>query len=298
MNIVLPNGATLRGDMVLNITQRLDMTPMPSTVEATVRVDSQSASYLEDGGLFALREGGASYRIVKSTANQNLTGIQGNRLYSTRTIIAFLDECKEATYLPHRAVILSNTSFGAVYRALGCKINIQSDLKLAHFAGLSGSNPSTQIAKQLWEEGAVMYWNGKGLVFARCADVLKQEPVLTIREDYCEAVESGLLLRHSVPAAYSPTVSGEIGKGAKAKSPTGKQYMARVTPMQMGQMQDFLVKRRIFTGEYTPHLKAGDVVVVGQTRHVIVTVAHSHVSGSDSGGLRGGTRCWLYTLNR
>lgn len=298
MNIVLPSGEHLRGDMVLNITQRLDMTPMPSTVEATVRVDNQTVPYLEDGCLIRLRQDGAAYRIVHTRANHNLTGIQGNRLYSTRTFIAFLDACKEATYLPNRAVILSNTSFGAVYRALGCKINIAQDIKLAHFAGLAGSNPSQQIAKQLWEEGAVVYWTGTGLVFARCLDLFKQDPVLTIREDYCEAVASGMLLKHAVPAAYSPTATGDIDKGKKAKQTTAKNYMARVSPMQMSQMQDFLVKRRILTGEYTPHLKAGDVVVVGQTRHIAVTVAHTHVGGSDSGGARGGTRCWLYTMNR
>lgn len=297
MNIVFENGDTLRGDMVLDITHRTSCVPMPVTVEATVRVDSETDNFLVDGSVFSLGVGGVKYRIVHVESNKGLGSIQGNRPYAARKFIAIMDACKEVAYIQNRAVIVDGSTFGAVYRSLGSSIKATKDVALKHFACLAGTYATEQIAKQLFEEGVLMYWDGKGLCFERCSDALKKEPILNINEDHTESEFSGFKVKHQVPSAYSPNDTGDIDKGSKAKKINGKAYAARTSKMQMSNMQEFFVRRRTLTSEYTPQFNAGQVVVVSGTRHVILTAAHTFVNNNAGSAMRGGSRFWLGTLN-
>lgn len=297
MNIIFENGDGLRGDMVLDITHRTSCVPMPVTVEATVRVDSDTDHLLVDGSVFSLGEGGVKYRIVHVVSNKGLSAIQGSRPYAARKFIAILETCKEVAYIQNRAVILEGSSFGEVYRSLGSSIKATKDVALKHFACLAGTYATEQIAKQLHEEGVLMYWDGKGLCFERCADALKKEPILNLEEDMTESEFSGFKLKHQVPSTYSPSETGSIDKGSKEKKINGKAYAARTSKMQMSNMQEFFVRRRIFNSEYTPQFNAGQVVVVSKTRHVILTAAHTHVNNNVGSTMRGGSRFWLATLN-
>lgn len=294
MNIVFEDGTAIRGDGLASATLRHDMTPIPMTFEAVIRMDDSYQSKLVDGGVFSLSDGGHKFKIVKIQDNKGVGGIQGGRVLSYKQITAFMDDCKEVGYLQDRAVILKNTTFGAIYKALGCKVNIGSDIGVSDFACFKGTYASTQIAKQLHQEGAAMFWDGKALNFVRCRDLFKRKPIMTVSEHGTEFEESGFKLRHQVPVSYSPQAGSEIESGKREKKLNGSQFSARETPMQMSNKQEFLVRRRTMSNSYNPFIRAGEVITVGATPHVVLTSAHTFASMGD---IASNTRLWLGTLN-
>lgn len=296
MNIVFDDTYVIRGDGLIESILRFDMTPMPSTVEFTVRSDNAYKDYLVDGGVFTLAEGGWQYRIVKVKRNVGFSGIQGNKQLSGVHAVAFLDTCKEVTYLSSRAVIMNSTSFGDVYRSLGCKVNIGKDLPLNDFACFAGRFASEQIAKQLHQEGAGMWFDGNRLNFQKCREMLQRDPVMQIPYDHCEHEESGFKLRHQVPTSYTTGQEGNIKSGQREKKLNGTAYAARESQSQVNNKQEFFIRRRIATTHYNNGLQAGQVVQVEDKPHVILTAVHTF---TNSGGstMKPCTRLWLGTLN-
>ena len=294
MNIVFDDGTAVRGDMVVGITLRHDMTPMPMTVEAVIRMDDGYQKKLKDGDVFALSDGGYKFKIVKVKDGAGRAGIQDDRVLSYKQVTAFMDDCIGVAHLQDKAVILRNTTFGEIYKALGCKVNIGLDVGVSDFACLKGTYASIQIAKQLHQEGAVMYWDGKSLNFVKCREVLNKKPKIAIAEHSTEFEESGFKLRHQVPVSYSPQSGSEIDSGKREKKLNGAHFAARETPMQMSNKQEFLVRNRAVNHAYDPLLRAGEVVQVGDKPHVILTAAHTF---STMGDTPSGSRLWLGVLN-
>ena len=71
MILYLSNGEQIRGDLIRSAVMRSDMSPVPVTLEAEIRIDEDMAKRLAEGQIIGLggnnRESGDQLRIIKST---------------------------------------------------------------------------------------------------------------------------------------------------------------------------------------------------------------------------------------
>lgn len=296
MNIALSNGKALRGDMVVSAVLRSDLTPIPQTLEATVRLDDELKPFVREGSVIEAGTQGTAFRIVKTVDNAEAQGVQGDRLAGSVSLVGLMDACHPVAYRRQTAVIKEGHTIGGIYRACGARVAVESDFPLPRFACLVGDVPSFWISKVLQEEGGTLVWAGTDrLRFVRLPDLFQQRPVDRIGTDTTEDITSGFLERHEVPSFFSINAEGAFVFGNRNKV-RAVQYQPRADARVLRNMTRVLVQKKIMRTQFAGHIKAGDVVRVGETPYVVVTAAHVHESGTDGGGPDSYTKLWLGTL--
>lgn len=297
MDLTLQNGAALRGDLVLSTVLRSDMAPIPLTLEATVRVDPDLETQLQEGMTLTGGRDGSILRIIKLLSDKQVAGAQGDRPYGPAKLIAALDPFHSLAFIRETAVIKDSATLGEIYRACGAKVKIASDFSVRRFACFVGDFPTIGINRAAQEEGGVLVWDAgsSALRFVRLPDLMKQKPVVRIAGDATTELTSGFLERHEVPAFYSVDPGGSITHGNRTKSRVAR-FAPRADARVLQNLTRTLVQRRVWRTGYAPELSAGACVLVDDTPHVIVTAAHVMQSGSDGSGVNAYTKVWLATL--
>lgn len=291
--LIYPEGATsaLRSDLVVRAIIRSDLTPVPQTIELEVReaVDTQA---LRLGSTMRAGRDAAEFIVVKNSPGGLAAYTQGDRPVATRKLVGLLASCAPIAQRTQRSIVRYGASLGEIYRACGAQVRIEQDFSVQVFACYKGMTPSFEIAKALQEEAGALVFAGGRVAFRRLDELLASEPVVTLREDSLEGVESDFLERHLVPFAFTTdangaTVStrGELGRGV--------MYRPRADVKTLNNLSTALVTRRKGSSTYAPHIQAGMRINVGSTPYVVITAAHVEDGGADGGAGEQYTQLWM-----
>lgn len=297
MIIALANDKQIRGDLIQSAILRSDLSPIPVTLEADIRVDDGMDKYLAEGQLLTLGSGDAM-RIVKSV-KVKARAVQGDREMAAIRVTAILDACHSIAFVRSRAVIKENAALSAIYRAAGATLKaVAADFPVPRFCCPIGETPSFHISRVLQEEGGVVRWKAGKLAFFRLPDLFKQKAATDLPSNASDDVESGFLERHEIPWFFSLNDAGSVIYGNRDK-PRSVRYSPFKNAQRLRSMSRCLVQRKIVKINYSGQISAGDLInFVGADPLCVITAAHVFESGTDGGGSNQYTRLWLGSLEQ
>lgn len=296
MNLTLSNGKALRGDMVVSAVLRSDLTPIPMTLEATLRLDDELRPFVREGEVIEAGTYDTPFRIVKTTDDAQSVGVQGERAAGTISLVGLMNACHMVAFRRQTAIIKEGATVGGIYRACGARVGIESDFPVPRYACLAGDVPSIGIARVLQEEGgALVFAGGDRLRFVRLPDLFSQKPVDRVMGDTTEDLTSGFLERHEVPSFYSLNAAGGFVFGNRNKV-RAMNYWPRSDARMLRNMTRVLVQKKTLRSQFAGNIKAGDVVTVDDVPYAVVTAAHVHESGTDGAASSSYSKLWLGAL--
>ena len=298
MNITLSNGDCIRGDLIVSAVLRTDLVPVPITLECTVRYDKDMEPLLKEGCIVRAGLDNPELRIVWASPDRGKFGLeQGSRSVGTISFVAMLDACANIAFRRSKAIIKEGSTLGAIYRACGAQVNIESDFTVKRFACFVGGVPSYHIAQALQEEAGALVWQyqAKKLKFMRLPDLMGTKPKDAMGDDGIERVKSGFLERHEVPWFYSTDDTGAVVFGNRQKTRSA-MYTPLKSSSTLNNMTRALIHAGTSNGRLNLTLNAGDVIDVAGKSLVIVTTAHVFNSGTDGTGQEQYSRLWLHSL--
>ncbi|MGH8424210.1 MAG: hypothetical protein ACRER3_17945 [Pseudomonas fluorescens] len=270
------------------------MAPVPVTLEATIRVDSDSRQHFVVGSIINTYSG-YELEIIKSKSSGS-GNVQGGQQAEFTTFIAVLRCVREITYVKTRAIIKANVALSEVYRSTGAKLKgIQGDFPVSRFVCLAGEVPSYHIARALQEGGGVVRWKNGRLEFMPLRGLFAQKPSTTI-SGATEDVQSGFLERHEIPFFYSLDADGAFVYGNRAKERSAR-FQPGISEMALRNMTSCLVLTKTAQVKYDEKLAAGDIAEIpGSDPLVIMTGATLFAAGVDGDPPEQSTQLWLGRL--
>lgn len=296
MQITLSNGTQLRGDLIKKVVYRSDMSPVPATVEAEIRVDDSIRSQLGDKQ--TINVNGDDFIIVKPESASGRES-QGEHPRDAVRITCFLAATAPVAYMQANPIIKENCLLTEIYRAAGANIRVvTSDFRAYAFTCLAGGKPSEGISQMLQEEGGIVRWKAGKLWFFRIGDLFNQSPVLTLPDNATDNVQSQLKEHDEIPTFFSFDANGNEIYG----NPSGtrrRAYVPRKNQQQLYNMSRVLVRRKVSKINYNESLCAGDLInYQGADPLVIVTAAHVWTNSADGGGSSQFSKLWLSAVGK
>jgi len=293
--LYLSNGKQIRGDLIKSAVLRSDLSPIPVTLEAEIRVDDDMAKHLAEGKIITAGSGD-DLRIVKSVRATDRI-VHGEREMSGVRITAMLDACHSIAFVRSRAIIKESAALSALYRSAGATLKaVDADFPVPRFCCLVGETPSYHIARILQEEGGVVRWKAGRLKFFRLPDLFKQKAVIDLPNNASDDTDSGFLERHEIPWFFSLNDAGAHVFGNQNK-PRSVRYSPFKDVQRLRSMSRCLVQRKVSKINFSGQIVAGDLVnFIGGVPLCVITAAHVFESGTDGSGSNQYTRLWLGSL--
>lgn len=291
--LIYPEGSdsALRSDLIVRAVLRSDLTPMPQTVEMELR-DTLDTEPIVNGSKVKVGREEAEFLIIKNAPGGDSGRTQGDRPVKTRKLVGLLASCAAITQRTQRSIVRYGASLGEIYRACGAQVTIDQDFTVGVFACFKGMTPSFEIAKALQEEaGALVMADGK-VAFRRLAEMLDQDPAVTLREDSTQGVDSEFLERHKVPFAFSTDPTGAL-ISTRAEVGRGVMYRPRADTRILNNLSTALILRRKARSDFAPHMMAGMRVDIAGRPFAVITAVHVADGGADGGGGEQYTQLWL-----
>jgi hypothetical protein len=235
---------------------------------------------------------GAEYLIVKNSPGGFTPYTQGDQPVATRKMVGLLASCAPIAQRAQRSIVRKGASLGEIYRACGAQVRIEQDFSVGVFACYKGMTPSFEIAKALQEEAGALVLSSGRVAFRRLDELMKSDPVATLREDSLEGMESDFLERHLVPFAFTTDDDGAV-LSTKGETGRGVLYRPRADTKILNNLGTALVTRRKGRSTFAPHINAGMRINIGTTPYVVITAAHIEDVGADGGGGEQYSQVWL-----
>ncbi|NDI85059.1 hypothetical protein [Undibacterium crateris] len=295
MNITLQNGSVLPGDMVISAVLRTDLSPVPASLEVTLRGSEEIDKQAVEGNFLIAGSYNYEFQIIKVEKSNDVAGAQGKDVYPPLSITALYRPCHKISFRRSSAVIKEGATLGEVYGACGASVRIESDFSIKKFSCFIGGVPSYHIAVSLQEEGGAVFLDKGSVRFLRLEDLFKQKSSITISEDAAQEIASGFLERHEIPFFYSLDEQGKFVFGNKSKV-RAAQYQPRTDSRLLRNLSKAIVTRKIARLDFSPSINAGSIITVGKNDYVVITAAHAFISGTDGEGVDTYSKFWLGTL--
>ena len=289
MNIQLEDGSSIGGGNLISAIYRTDLVPVPVTLELVVKADDRLHELLLVDKTLTTPKG-VSLTIVKSQII-NEQSIKAGKRIAALHVIAVLSGCEVLLGVTKKAVSLTNTSFNEVYRALGAKVRIKRDIKLASFVCLKGQMPTVAIAKALQKESAVICHSEQGLSVIRLNELMIGEATL-FDKSAVQWINHPNAIRHGNINYLSIDDNGSDILGT-ARSERSIEYYPRADTRELQNLRRILITKATITRQLDDRLGAGKLVVVDNKTLVILTGAHRFESGALGGPAVMATKAWL-----
>lgn len=289
MNIQLEDGSSIGGGNLISAIYRTDLVPVPVTLELVVKADDRLHDLLLVDKTLTTPKG-VSLTIVKSQVI-NEQSIKAGKRIAALHVIAVLSGCEALLGVTKKAVSLTNTSFNEVYRALGAKVRIKRDIKLASFVCLKGQMPTVAIAKALQKESAVICHSEQGLSVILLNQLMNGASTL-FDKSAVQWINHPNAIRHSNINYLSIDDNGSDILGT-ARSERSIEYYPRADNRELQNLRRILITKATITRQLDDRLDAGKLVVVDDKTLVILTGAHRFESGALGGPAVMATKAWL-----
>lgn len=295
MNVYLSeNGDQLPSDVVLKWVGRSDLTPVPRSIEFTAKLIDGVQEKLKVGASFWSGRENLRYEVVKTDRAQPLGQVQGKNQQQAMKVTALLHRCASVARPLNGAVILSNTTLGAIYRACGAFMPVGSDFAVPRFTCFKGKEPSYALAQVLQEEGAALVLRNGSISAMRLTDMAKQAPVSDIGQvDSSAKIESEFLQLQDIPSYYSvddtaAIVTGQMGQARRVA------FLARADSRQLRNVSCVLVRNKTVDSTICQQIQAGDVLRVSGENLIVITAAHAFENLE--GAQESRSRLWLGSI--
>lgn len=297
MNVYFGEGTDqLAGELILEWILRSDLTPIPRTVELTVKVGADMEDRLKVGASFWTGRELLKYEVVKVERADPAGVVQGGQSLQAMKVTALLAMCAQIGYRRQTAVVSRNRTIGDVYRSCGAEAAIATDITVPQFTCFKGQVPSNAIATVLQERGAVLVLRNKAISVMRVADLFNQTPIDAVGQaDTSAKIESEFLERHEIPMYFSTDDAGAFVMGADESART-TLYWPRTDEGTLRNMSQVLVKRKVVPSAMCQEVVAGDVMNVGGELLVVMTAAHRYTQRD--GTTESSSRLWLGALSK
>ena len=298
MNLTLSTGKAIRGDLILRAAIRSDLAPIPATLEADIRADSDMRRLLAEGQTISAGPASIPFYIAKFELLP-VRASQGIHDLAAVRITGLLASCHGLAFVRRQgqAIIKSDSTLSAVYRASGATTSVDGAIRVSSFACLVGGTPTYHIARALQEEGAVIRAKAGKVRAFRLQDLWQQKPVIEVPANLMKFEASGFLERHDSPSFFSVADEGETvaGNTSKARAAT---YKPGSDERVLRNMTRCLIRRGVARVNPSWQVDAGDLVTVqGQKKPLaVMTAAHVFRGGTDGSGADQYTRLWLGSL--
>lgn len=289
MNIQLEDGSSIGGGNLINAIYRTDLVPVPVTLELVVKAEDRLHELLLVDKTLTTPKG-VSLTIVKSQII-NEQSIKAGKRIAALHVIAVLSGCEVLLGVTKKAVSLTNTSFNEVYRALGAKVRIKRDIKLASFVCLKGQMPTVAIAKALQKESTVICHSEQGLSVIRLNELMIGEATL-FDKSAVQWINHPNAIRHGNINYLSIDDNGSDILGT-ARSERSIEYYPRADTRELQNLRRILITKATITRQLDDRLGAGKLVVVDNKTLVVLTGAHRFESGALGGPAVMATKAWL-----
>jgi hypothetical protein len=272
--LFLENSKQIGADAIKFAVLRNDAVPIPSSLEAVIRVDETNYKFLKQGNKITVGKDGDVYQIIEAKENQDYRQ-QGVKPLTTTKIIAILESMVNVSFVSAKAVIKEDAHLGQIYRACGAKISsITDDFQVPRFTCLAGDVPTFHIARIMQENSGIIRYKKKKLQWLRINDIFTQKPVIQVPDNGSEDIKSGFLERNEIPTFFSIDDAGDIAIGDNKKT-RSMMFTPNKDAQGLANMTRVLVKRKASVLPYNLTLCAGDLVeVAGRSNMAILTAAH------------------------
>jgi hypothetical protein len=295
MNVYLSeSGDQLPTDVVIRWVSRSDLTPIPRSLEFTVKlIDGLEAKLKRGVTVWSGREN-LAYKIVKTQKAPPLGEVQGKDQQQAMSVIALLASCAPLAEPLAQAVVMEDAAFSAILRSCGAYLRIGSDFSVPRFSCFRGTQPSYGVARVLQEEGAALVLVGGKLQVVRLTDLAKQAPMDDIGQvDSSAKVDSEFLELQQVPSFYSVGDTGAIVTGQMGESRV-INLMPRGDQRQLRNASCVLVRTKTVDSQQCQQIQAGSVLSVGGENLVVITAAHAAMQ--KTGAMESTSRLWMGKL--
>ena len=288
MNIQLKDGTQIGNDLISAI-YRTDLVPVPVTLELVVKADDRLHELLLVDKTLTTPKG-VSLTIVKSQVI-NEQSIKAGKRIAALHVIAVLSGCEPLLGVTKKAISLENTSFNEVYRALGAKVRIKRDIKLASFICLKGQMPTVAIAKALQKESAVIFHSEQGLSIIRLNELMIGDATL-FDKSAVQWIDHPNAIRHGNINYLSIDDNGSEILGT-ARAERSIEYYPRADNRELQNLRRILITKATITRQLDDRLDAGKLITVDDKTLVSLTTAHRFDSGALGGPAVMATKAWL-----
>lgn len=295
MNVFLSEGGNqLPTDVVLKWISRSDLAPVPRTLEFTVKlIDGVEDKVVVGASVWAGREN-LRYLIVKTDREQPLGQVQGKSQQQAMKVTCLLYACAGVASALASAVVLTDTTFGGIYRACGAYASVSNDIVVPRFSCLRGKVPSFGLVQVMQEEGAALVLASGVISAMRLSDMAKQSPVDDIGQvDSAAKVSSDFLQMQDVPSFYSIDDTAAIVTGPMQQT-RSVAFLPGADLRQLRNASSVLVRGRTVDSKICQQIQAGMVLRVAGVNYVVITAAHS--SENNEGAQESRSRLWLGSL--
>lgn len=295
MNVYLREGGDmLPTDVMLKWVGRSDLTPITRSLEFTVKlIDGVQEKLKRGNSIWGGREN-LRYEIVKTDRAQPLGQVQGKNQQQAMKVTALLHRCASVAKPLNSAVVLSNTTLGAIYRACGAFMPVASDFAVPLFTCFKGHEPSYQLAQALQEEGAALVLRDGKIMAMRLSDMAKQPPEADIGQvDSSANIESEFLQLQEIPSYYSVNDKAQIVVGQMGQA-RRVSFIPRADARQLRNASCVLVRSKTVDSTICQQIQAGSVLRVAGENLVVITAAHAFENLE--GAQESRSRLWLGKL--
>lgn len=295
MNVSLSaTGNQLPTDIVIEWTGRSDLVPVPRNLEFTVKlIDGVEKSLKAGVSVWSGREN-LEYRIVKTDRAAPMGEVQGKSAQQAMKVTCLLATCASIAMPLASPIIMSDTTFGAVYRACGAYASVGSDFVLPRFSCFKGKEPSFGLAQVLQEEGAALVLSSGVINAMRLVDMAKQTPKDDMGQiDPSAKITSDFLQMQQIPTYYTVDDTAAVLSGPNQQA----RQVAFRPGMDLRQLRNassVLVRNKTIESTICQQLQAGDVLTVGTENLIVVTAAHWFKN--NEGAQESKSRLWLGSL--
>ena len=289
MIIVQTAAGTLSPSDLITARYRTDLVPVPVSLELVTKRTTELTEALALGQLIQVGE--QSLKIIKSSQIKSDT-IQDDQLLGGIAVTAIPDGLHNLIYPASRAIILRQTGFAQAYRASGAGMRILRDIPLPDFVCLRGQIPTTEIARRLQQECAVMAPEASGLEVVRLDDLMKAEPVAALDAAAVQWQDNPHATTRQIPQIATLAPDGSLVTMGQPDQPT-VIYQPRLDGRRNRNMQRVLCTRATISRPMDKRFQAGRIVQVGDRRLVILTTLDVVTTGAMGGGSAAMTQCWL-----
>lgn len=293
MLLAFEDGTALRGDMLVRQVQRFDLAPVPSTLDATIRVDASTQGLLAEGNKLRAGTDMDLYRIIKATHLPPAAQAQDGRPIQLCQVIAVLDGTQALMWAQQKAVVKHGAGMAECYRACGATVRMGSDVPIQRMFVPKGHFATYALAELMAEEFAAPVWQASSLHFKRVPDLMAQKPVLALEVDAGRAVESSWLEQFESVSAYSCDADGKVIRAPGATDARPAAFMPRQPLRVLTNWGRWLAVRRSLDAQWSGQLRAGHVIAMAGEAHIVVTAAHMYENNAAGGGSNQQTRLWL-----
>lgn len=293
--VIGDTGKLIPTSELISATYRTDLVPVPATLELTVRNHPDLVDALVEGAELLVGDLSIPLTIIKVQPLQTQT-IKDDRRVGGIALVAVLSGCQGLIEPMNKAVILEQTTFLSAFRSCGGRMGSSDDLPLPYFVCLKGGVPTIEIAKRCQQEAAVVRLSGKRLAVSKITDLLNAPVVEKYDPSAVTWLKNQMIQNLHVPSFVSIDPDGSTVYGTDTTQSRPVDYRPRMTQRQLKNLEKVLIHRGTMTRPLNMERQAGDVILVGTEKLLILTAAHRFDSGALGGNSVMASRFWLSSL--